>query len=206
MAVVAGKFLLQSALGAAVGYGTEQLLDMWFDPVQAVHSANARCTPDVCIPYPDIVTAEFCGKTVHSHRVHCSLTGREAVTRDQFAYVSWEKLLLDPTFKEFADSSPICKASFIDALCLDAFPHCHCDDRTACEIACRNMNLCLSGQGKNEIDCAKSCTTSTCSKDTSKLCKLATAPADHTISSGSVSSLVLAVVTMSLANHLRLGI
>lgn len=206
LAAVAGKFLVNAALSAAVGYGVEKVLEMWFDPAEHVHSGTAKCV-DVCRPYPDTATASFCGNTVHSHRVHCSLTGREAKTRDQFAYVSWEKLLLDETFKKFAESSPICKASFIDSLCLDAFPHCHCDDLTACNIACRNMNLCLSGEGKREISCDQACAVSGCTEDT-MMCKVEPGGQDtsETVSNGSVNILVLVVAIMSLATHLKMGI
>lgn len=198
-----GQKLLKMGLEAAVGFGTNELLDMWFDPSESVHSANARCT-DVCRPYPNPQLAEFCGSTVHSHRIHCSISGRDIKIRDQFAYIMWEKMLIDRTFKDFAESVPICKASFIDLLCLDAFPHCHCDDRTACEISCRNMNLCLAERDKNLIDCQQACTVEGCTVDTTKMCKIAAA--DHTISSGRLSTLVLAVVAMSLATHLKMGI
>jgi len=154
MAPKAGYWLLNEALSNLVGYGMGAVLETWFEPAAATHSATETCT-DPCRPYPTAADgAEFCSKTVHSHRVHCSAMAN-AKLRDQFAYVLWEKLLLDEEFKKSVDS-PICRDSMIDTICLDAFPHCHCDDKTAYLIACRNVNYCLAGSGRPELDCENS--------------------------------------------------
>lgn len=210
-----GKFMIAVALHRLswswflMGYGTPELLAMsrqWLAPVTSVHPATARCTPEVCRPYPSNRTISFCNQTVQdkAYRVHCSLAGEKARSRDDFVRVFFEAMpFYDAPFKQFIESSPVCKASFIDSLCLDAFPHCHCDDIKVCEVSCWSMNLCLRTQEREEIDCAQACPVSSC-KALDKSCKVAVT--SHSIFNGSVSTLVFVVVTMSLASHLRLRI
>merc|ERR1711988_1447178 len=79
----------------------------------------------------------------------------EATKRDELAARIWATLTEDGTMKGLIDGSDACRDGVMDALCLDAFPPCHCDDQSTCKFACRNLNYCLGEAA--QIDCDSYC-------------------------------------------------
>lgn len=160
-----GKWLLNAVASAIIGKGVEELIDGWIGEGDAVNTESKFCS-DVCRPYPTSEKAPFCNFHSHDHRIHCSVDG-EAELRDREAKVLWQKMELDPDMGPVLSSSVICYDTFKDSFCLDAFPHCHCNDKTACNIVCRNMNTCLRDQKKSTvIDCEVACATESCAMQT----------------------------------------
>lgn len=123
-----------------------------------------------CVPYPSKELAKFCNEDGrHSHKVHFSIVGDQAIVRDQSAKILWMTLkyeddagdVQDPKFKALMDSSSLCMAAVKDALCLDVFPVCDCTTETPCRMACNNIKMCLTDKGRTadarSMDCVQAC-------------------------------------------------
>jgi len=77
----------------------------------------------------------------------------DPAVRDGYARNLSKNLLLKLDQNLSTSMSEICRKSIKDSICLDAFPHCHCDDLTAWLITCEAVNLCMASMGNQPLDC-----------------------------------------------------
>ena len=52
------------------------------------------------------------------------------------------KLQKNSSLAELMNSHKVCQNSVLDGLCIDAFPSCYCNEKTAYMMACRNLRDC----------------------------------------------------------------
>jgi hypothetical protein len=76
------------------------------------------------------------------------LSEDKANLRDREAQIILRNIEENPDMCELMESHVVCRNSVIDSVCLDAFPACMCADRTACLMACRNVNDCGKELGR----------------------------------------------------------
>jgi len=98
---------------------------------------------DVCVDYP-AEEAKVCTALGHSHLVSGAFADTNfAAVREADVELAIRKGFNHELMRNLRDLSPICEGVFKDALCLDAFPSCRLEERTPCQMVCRNLQVCM---------------------------------------------------------------
>jgi len=98
---------------------------------------------NTCVGYP-AMQAATCHDLGHSHLVSGAFADINfAALRAADVKLSIDQAEQNHLLKQLYGVHPICKGVLQDALCLDAFPSCHLEERTPCMMVCRNLQICF---------------------------------------------------------------